>query len=118
MNPKEAARLKRKRRIKKKIGSGERLRLSVFRSLKHIYAQIIDDGKGQTVAAASTLSGELKDQLSGLKKVEAAKAVGKLLAAKAKTQGINKVVFDRNGFLYHGRVKAVADSCRENGLDF
>ena len=118
MNPKETARLKRKRRIKKKIGGGGRLRLSVFRSSKHIYAQIIDDGKGQTVAAASTLSGELKDQLSGVKKVEAAKAVGKLLAAKATAQGIQQVIFDRNGFLYHGRVKAVADSCRENGLDF
>ncbi len=118
MNPKLAARLKRKQRIRKKVGGGERLRLSVFRSSKHIYAQIIDDGKGQTLAAASTLSGELKDQLSGVKKVEAAKAVGKLLAAKAKAQGIDKVVFDRNGFLYHGRVKAVADSCREHGLEF
>ena len=118
MNPKEASRLKRKRRIKKKIGSGERLRLSVFRSCKHIYAQIVDDGKGQTLAAASTLSGELKDQMSGLKKTDAAKAVGKLLAAKAKAQGIDKVVFDRNGFLYHGRIKAMADSCRENGLEF
>ena len=118
MNPKEAARLKRKKRIKKKIGGGERFRLSVFRSCKHIYAQIIDDGKGQTLAAASTLSGELKDQLGGLKKTDAAKAVGKLLAAKARAQGIDKVVFDRNGFLYHGRVKAVADSCRENGLEF
>ena len=118
MNPKETARLKRKMRIKKKIRGGERLRLSVFRSSKHIYAQIVDDLKGQTVAAASTLSGELKGQLGGVKKVEAAKAVGKLLAAKAKAQGIDKVVFDRNGFLYHGRVKAVADSCRENGLEF
>jgi large subunit ribosomal protein L18 len=118
MNLKETARLKRKRRIKKKIGGGERLRLSVFRSCKHIYAQIVDDGKGQTLAAASTLSGELKDQLSGLKKSDAAKAVGKLLAAKAKAQGIEKVVFDRNGFLYHGRIKAMADSCRENGLKF
>lgn len=118
MNPKAAARLKRKQRIKKKVAHADRLRLSVFRSTKHIYAQIIDDGKGQTVAAASTLSGELKDQLSGLKKVDAAKAVGKLLAAKAKAAGIAKVVFDRNGFLYHGRVKAVADSCREHGLDF
>jgi large subunit ribosomal protein L18 len=70
------------------------------------------------LAAASTLSGELKDQLSGLKKTDAAKAVGKLLAAKAKAQGIDKVVFDRNGFLYHGRIKAMADSCRENGLEF
>jgi len=118
MNPKLAARLKRKQRIRKKVGGGERLRLSVFRSSKHIYAQIVDDGKGQTLAAASTLSGELKDQLGGVKKVEAAKAVGKLLAAKAKAQGIDKVVFDRNGFLYHGRVKAVADSCREHGLEF
>jgi len=118
MNPKETARLKRKKRIKKRISGGERLRLSVFRSCKHIYAQIVDDGKGQTLAAASTLSGELKDQLSGLKKSDAAKAVGKLLAAKAKAQGIDKVVFDRNGFLYHGRVKAMADSCREHGLIF
>jgi len=118
MNSKETARLKRKQRIKKKIGGGERLRLSVFRSCKHIYAQIVDDGKGQTLAAASTLSGELKDQLSGLKKSDAAKAVGKLLAAKAKAQGIDKVVFDRNGFLYHGRIKAMADSCREHGLEF
>jgi large subunit ribosomal protein L18 len=118
MNPKEAARLKRKQRIKKKFAGGDRPRLSVFRSTKHIYAQIIDDGKGQTLAAASTLSGELKDQLRGLKKVDAAKAVGKLLAGKAKAQGIAKVVFDRNGFLYHGRVKAVADSCREHGLEF
>jgi large subunit ribosomal protein L18 len=118
MNPKAAARLKRKQRIKKKVAGGGRLRLSVFRSTKHIYAQIIDDGKGQTLAAASTLSGELKDQLSSLKKVDAAKAVGKLLAAKAKAAGIAKVVFDRNGFLYHGRVKAVADSCREHGLEF
>jgi large subunit ribosomal protein L18 len=118
MNLKEAARLKRKKRIKKKIGGGERLRLSVFRSSKHIYVQIVDDGKGQTVVAASTLSGELKEQLGGLKKTDAAKAVGKLLADKAKAQGIDKVVFDRNGFLYHGRVKAVADSCREHGLNF
>ena len=109
MNPKETARLKRKKRIKKRISGGERLRLSVFRSCKHIYAQIVDDGKGQTLAAASTLSGELKDQLSGLKKSD---------AAKAKAQGIDKVVFDRNGFLYDGRVKAMADSCREHGLIF
>jgi large subunit ribosomal protein L18 len=118
MHPKAAARQKRKSRIKKQLSGGDRLRLSVFRSSKHIYAQIIDDGKGQTLAAASTLSGELKDQLGGLKKLDAAKAVGKLLASKAKAQGIDKVVFDRNGFLYHGRVKAVADSCREHGLEF
>jgi large subunit ribosomal protein L18 len=119
MNPKQAARLKRRQRIRRKIsGSDARPRLSVFRSARHIYAQIIDDGKGQTLVAASTLSGELKDKLSGLKKADAAKEVGKLLAAKAREKGISQVVFDRNGFIYHGRVKAVADSCRENGLEF
>ncbi|MCX5891718.1 MAG: 50S ribosomal protein L18 [Deltaproteobacteria bacterium] len=123
MNPKQAARLKRKQRIRRKLsGSEARPRLSVFRSARHIsrhiYAQIIDDGKGQTLVTASPLSGELKDKLSGLKKADAAKEVGKLLAAKAREKGISQVVFDRNGFIYHGRVKAVADSCRENGLKF
>ncbi len=119
MNPKQAARLKRRRRIRRKIsGSEARPRLSVFRSTRHIYAQIIDDGKGQTLVAASTLSGELKDKLSGLKKADAAKEVGRLLAVRAREKGISQVVFDRNGFIYHGRVKAVADSCRENGLEF
>lgn len=119
MNPKLAARLKRRQRIRRKIsGSEARPRLSVFRSTRHIYAQIIDDGKGQTLVAASTLSGEIRDQLSGLKKADAAKEVGKLLAAKAREKGIAQVVFDRNGFIYHGRVKAVADSCREHGLEF
>jgi large subunit ribosomal protein L18 len=119
MNPKLAARLKRRQRIRRKIsGSETRPRLSVFRSTRHIYAQIIDDGKGQTLVAASTLSGEIRDKLSGLKKADAAKEVGKLLAAKAREKGIARVVFDRNGFIYHGRVKAVAESCRENGLEF
>ena len=119
MNPKQAARLKRRQRIRRKIsGSEARPRLSVFRSTRHIYAQIIDDGKGQTLVAASTRSGELKDKLSGLKKADAAKEVGRLLAARAREKGISQVVFDRNGFIYHGRVKAVADSCRENGLEF
>jgi large subunit ribosomal protein L18 len=119
MNSKQAARAKRKQRIRKKIsGSEARPRLSVFRSTRHIYAQITDDGQGRTLVAASTLSGELKDKLSGLKKADAAKEVGKLLAAKAREKGIAQVVFDRNGFLYHGRVKAVAESCRENGLEF
>ena len=119
MNPKLAARLKRRQRIRRKVsGSEARPRLSVFRSTRHIYAQIIDDGKGRTLVAASTLSGEIKGKLSGLKKADAAKEVGKLLAAKAREKGISRVVFDRNGFIYHGRVKAVADSCRENGLVF
>ncbi len=119
MNPRLAARLKRQRRIRKQIrGGGERPRLSIFRSAKHIYGQIIDDTKGITLAAASTLTGEVKEKLAGLKKADAAKEVGRVLAAKAKEKGIAKVVFDRNGFLYHGRVKAVADSCREHGLEF
>ncbi len=119
MHAREAARLKRKHRIRKKLGGdGARPRLSVFRSDKHIYAQIIDDVQGQTLAAASTLSSEIKEKLAGLKKADAAKEVGRVLAARAKEKGIAKVVFDRNGFLYHGRVKAVADSCREHGLEF
>ncbi|MFZ5451746.1 MAG: 50S ribosomal protein L18 [Thermodesulfobacteriota bacterium] len=119
MNRRMTARLSRKRRIRKKIGgSGERPRLSVFRSAKHIYAQIVDDLQGHTLVAASTLSKEIREKLSGLKKSETAKEVGKLLAAKATEKGISQVVFDRNGFLYHGRVKAVAESCREHGLIF
>jgi large subunit ribosomal protein L18 len=119
MNPREAARLKRKKRIRKKIsGTGEHPRLSVFRSARHIYAQIVDDTQGRTLAAASTLSPEIKGKAPGQKKTEVAKEVGRLLAVKAKEKGITAVVFDRNGFLYHGRVKAVAESCRENGLVF
>jgi len=119
MNLRQAARLKRQKRIRKKIsGTGERPRLSVFRSARHIYVQIIDDSQGQTLAAASTLSPEVREKLAGLKKAEAAREVGKLLAVKAKEKGISSVVFDRNGFLYHGRVKAVAESCREHGLVF
>ena len=119
MNRRLMARLKRQRRIRKKIsGSPERPRLSVFRSAKHIYAQIIDDSQGQTMVAASTLSNEIREQLSGVKKADAARLVGELLAARAKAKGIVKVVFDRNGFLYHGRVKAVAESAREHGLEF
>jgi len=119
MNPRKGMRLKRKSRIRKKLsGSDKRPRLSVFRSARHIYAQIIDDQQGVTLAAAGTLSPELKDKLSGLKKQEAAKEVGKLLADKAKSKGIERVIFDRNGFLYHGRVKSLAESCRKHGLVF
>jgi large subunit ribosomal protein L18 len=119
MNPRLAMRLKRKKRIRKKIrGTPERPRLSVFRSAKHIYAQIVDDLAGCTLAAASTLSPEIRDRLGGLKKTEAAREVGRILAEKAKSKGIEKVVFDRNGFLYHGRVKSLAESCREHGLVF
>jgi len=119
MNRKMIARLSRKRRIRKKIsGTGERPRLTVFRSARHIYAQIVDDLQGRTLVAASTLSKEIREKLAGLKKSETAKEVGRLLAVKAQEKGISQVIFDRNGFLYHGRVKAVADSCREHGLVF
>jgi large subunit ribosomal protein L18 len=110
---------RRKLRIRKKVfGSPERLRLSVFRSSKHIYAQIVDDTAGKTLAHASTLSKELDGKLEGLDKTGEAKAVGKLLGELCKTKGIDKVVFDRNGYIYHGRIKALADAAREAGLKF
>ena len=119
MNPRTAMRLKRKGRIRKKIsGTNERPRLSVFRSAKHIFAQLSDDLQGVTLVAAGTLSPEIRDKLGDLKKTAAAREVGKLLADKAKSKGIEQVVFDRNGFLYHGRVKSLAESCREHGLAF
>lgn len=119
-NPRVAARMKRKQRIRKLIsGTPDRPRLCVFRSSKHIYAQVIDDEKGQTIASASTLDEALRSLGdSKLKKIEKAVEVGKLIAKKAKENGVTKVVFDRNGYLYHGRVKAVSDGARENGLEF
>ncbi len=111
--------LRRKKRVRKKIrGTSERPRLCVYRSLKHIYAQIIDDEKGITLAASSTLDRELRDKIKGMKKVDQAREVGKLVAARALEKGIKKIVFDRNGFLYHGRVKALAEGAREGGLEF
>jgi large subunit ribosomal protein L18 len=108
---------RRKLRIRKKIsGSTERPRLTVFRSAKHIYAQVIDDASGRTLAHASTLSEDLKGQLEG-DKSEAAKKVGALIAKVCKSKGIDKVVFDRNGYLYHGRVSALAQAAREAGLE-
>jgi large subunit ribosomal protein L18 len=122
MSPKEKrlARLRRKKRVRKKVfGTPERPRLSVYRSLKHIYAQVIDDTKGITLVAASTLDPALREQLKEIKgKVEAARLVGKLVAERALEKGIKKVVFDRGGFKYHGRVKALADGAREAGLEF
>jgi|SRR5581483_9156584 len=104
-------------RIRLKVrGAEERPRLAIFRSLKHIYAQVIDDRKGHTLAAAS--SGEKKGAVANGGNVAGAKQVGKLIAERAKAQGITKVVFDRGGYLYHGRVKALADSAREAGLEF
>jgi large subunit ribosomal protein L18 len=110
---------KREKRVRGKvIGTKERPRLSVFRSDKHIYAQAINDTKGGTLATASTLSKELAKKLKGKKKVDVAKEVGKLIAARLQSLGVDKVVFDRGRFLYHGRVKALAEGARENGLKF
>jgi large subunit ribosomal protein L18 len=104
MNPRIQARQRRQSRVRKKVlGTAERPRLCVFRSARHMYAQVIDDVSGLTIVAASTMSPALKDKVKGLKKTEAAKLVGKTVAEEAKTKGITTVVFDRNGFLYHGR---------------
>jgi large subunit ribosomal protein L18 len=119
LNPRQEARLKRKKRIRKKIsGSQERPRLSVFRSSKHIYAQVIDDLNGVTLLTASTMSPEIREQEKVKGKIEDAKRVGKIIADKAKAQGITRVIFDRNGFMYHGRVRALAAAAREAGLEF
>ena len=107
------------KRIRRKIsGSEKRPRLCVFRSVHHIYAQVVDDGKGGTLVAASTAEKEVRGQLKGTSSVTAAKTVGKAIAERAKAKGIELVVFDRGGYLYHGRVKALADAARENGLKF
>src|SRR5579864_7479701 len=104
-------------RIRHRVhGTGERPRLAVFRSLKHIYAQVIDDRKGHTVAAAS--SNEKKSGVANGGNLAGAKEVGKLIAERAKAGGVKKVVFDRGGYLYHGRIKALADAAREGGLEF
>ena len=111
--------LRRKRRVRKHIfGTPSRPRLSVYRSHAHIYAQIIDDTQGRTLASASTLDRELKGTLEGVKPVEAARAVGRLLAQRARAQAVEAVVFDRGGRLYHGRIRALADGSREGGLTF
>jgi large subunit ribosomal protein L18 len=119
MNDRKKARLKRKNSIRKKLsGTKERPRLSVFRSAKHIYAQVIDDSIGHTLVTASSMEKNAKEQPEFENKVAVAKFVGKLVGDRAVEKGINKVVFDRNGFLYHGRVKAVSEGAREAGLDF
>src|SRR5215510_1101381 len=119
MAAKLIGRERRKLRIRTKIsGTPERPRLSVFRSSKHIYAQVVDDVKGTTLAAASTLSRDLKGTLSEDDKTAAAKKVGALIAKICLEKKIDKVVFDRNGYLYHGRVKALAEAAREAGLQF
>ena len=105
-------------RIRAKMsGTAERPRLNVYRSLNHIYTQVIDDASGTTIASASTVAKKGSEAKSG-GNVEAAKTVGKLIAERAKEKGVTKVVFDRGGYLYHGRIKALADAAREAGLEF
>jgi len=118
-NTRQQARLKRKGSIRKKMsGTPERPRLSVFRSSRHIYAQVIDDVSGTTLVAASSLEKAVKEQGSLENNVAMAQFIGKLVGERAVEKGIKKVVFDRNGFLYHGRVKAVSEGARETGLKF
>lgn len=115
----EAMRIKRKKRIRQKVqGTPQRPRLTVFRSARHIYAQIIDDTRGETLAAASTMEKQVRDQGKSENKVAAADEIGKLVAQRASGKGITSVVFDRNGYIYHGRVRAVSEAARKNGLDF
>ena len=118
-NLRTVSRLKRKRSIRKRLsGTAERPRLSVFRSSRHIYAQLVDDLKGDTIIAASSVEKAVRDLPKFESKVAMAEHVGKLLAERAKDKGIDAVVFDRNGFLYHGRVKALSSGAREAGLKF
>ncbi len=118
-NAKVEARERRKKSIRKKVnGTSERPRMTVFKSNKHIYVQVVDDVAGRTLAAASTLSPEIRDGLGDLKKVDAARKVGELAARRCKEANIDKVVFDRNGFIYTGRIAAIADAAREGGLQF
>lgn len=112
-------RMQRHRRIRMKIfGTGERPRLNVFRSLEHIYAQVIDDEKGHTLVSASTVDKKLEGELTGKTKRQQAAIIGRVVAERALAVGITQVVFDRGGYLYHGRIKALADNAREGGLKF
>jgi large subunit ribosomal protein L18 len=119
LNLKTQARLKRKKRIRKKMaGTENRPRLCVFRSAKHIYAQVIDDSRGHTITAASSMEKTVRENAESTNKVTTANMVGKIIARRAMEKGVARVVFDRNGFLYHGRVKAVSEGAREAGLEF
>jgi large subunit ribosomal protein L18 len=116
---KEESRAKRKLSIRKRVnGTPERPRMSVFRSLKHIYVQVVDDQTHKTLVATSTLDEAVKGELGGLKKKDRAKKIGAAIAKRCLEKGISQVVFDRNGFIYHGRVSALADGAREAGLKF
>jgi large subunit ribosomal protein L18 len=113
------ARLRRHGRVRKNLaGTAQRPRLAVFRSVTEIYAQVVDDGQGHTLVSASSIDKELREKVKGLKKSEQAKLVGQAVAERAKGKGITSVVFDRGGFKYIGRVKALADGAREGGLQF
>jgi large subunit ribosomal protein L18 len=113
------SRRRRHLRIRRAVqGNADRPRLSVFRSLAHIYAQVIDDHRRATLVAASSLDPEIRTEASNAKKTEAGRLVGRLLARRAKEKGVGRVVFDRGGYLYHGRVKALAEGAREGGLEF
>ena len=115
----QEARLRRKKRIRKKVnGTAERPRLVVYRSLRHITAQVVDDGDNQVLACASTVGRSVAEDLSGKPKIVQAKQVGTWLAERCKGKGIETVVFDRNGYQYHGRVRALADAARKGGLAF
>lgn len=117
--PREAMRKRRHQRVRMKlIGTAERPRLNVYRSLNQIYAQVIDDTAGHTIVSASTLDGEIKPKIKDLTKVEQAKVIGATIAERAKNQGVKTIVFDRGGYRYHGRVKALAEAAREAGLKF
>ena len=119
LNLRAQARLKRKKRIHKKlVGTASRPRLCVFRSAKHIYAQVIDDSQGQTLVAASSLEKAVQEVPETNNKLSAAQTVGKIIGQRALQKGVKHIVFDRNGFLYHGRVKAVSEGAREAGLEF
>jgi len=116
---KKAKRTARHERVRKKVsGTAMRPRLSVFRSLKHIYANLIDDEQGVTLAAVSSLEGQVREQRDGKAKTDVAKLVGSLIAQRASEKGVKTVVFDRGAYKYHGRVKALADAAREEGLVF
>ena len=118
-NKRRLSRLKRKLRVRKKIhGTSERPRLSVFRSSKHIYAQLIDDTSGNTLVASSSVEKTFKALDKPESKCAAANMVGKMIGQKAKDKGISRIVFDRNGYIYHGRVKALSEGAREAGLEF
>lgn len=115
----KGGRIARHVRLRRKLkGSTERPRLAVFRSLKHVYAQVIDDSVGATLASASSLDTEVVRQRDGIAKIEISRIVGRLVATRSRELGIHSVVFDRGGFKYHGRVKALAEAARENGLKF